>query len=211
MALTTLNILRMKIYQNMARDDVVPKCQVANYLPIKTMADYILANSFVKRFPLPHLHKNAPVFIKTTDSSNFKLTIEDLKRSITDKTKLLILNSPCNPTGTVYTKEELHDIVDFAISAGLYIISDEIYEKNLYYGQEQYSPASFGEKFLKNVITVNCLSKTFSMTGWRIGYTAGPEELIKAATLIQDHSTSCPNSFTQKASITALGVKDEAV
>ncbi|MDR4504770.1 MAG: pyridoxal phosphate-dependent aminotransferase [Candidatus Scalindua sp.] len=157
------------------------------------------------------LANSVPVIIKTTDSTDFKLTIDDLKRNMTDKTKMLILNSPCNPTGTVYTKEELYEIVDFAISAGLYVISDEIYEKMLYDGALHYSPASFGENFFNNVITINGLSKTFSMTGWRIGYTAGPEELITAATLIQDHSTSCPNSFTQKASIAALVKKDDTV
>lgn len=157
------------------------------------------------------LANSVPVFIKTIDTTGFKLTVDDLKRSITDKTKLLILNSPCNPTGTVYTKEELYDIADFAISAGLYIVSDEIYEKMVYDGVSHYSPASFGERFFKNVITINGLSKTFSMTGWRIGYTAGPKELIEAATLIQDHSTSCPNSFTQKASIAALREKDDTV
>ncbi|MDR4499082.1 MAG: pyridoxal phosphate-dependent aminotransferase [Candidatus Scalindua sp.] len=155
------------------------------------------------------LANSTPVFIHTDDSKDFKISVEDLKRSITDKTKLLILNSPSNPTGSVYTKEELYEIADFAIQAGLYIISDEIYEKIVYDGTVHYSPASFGEKFAKNVITVNGLSKTFSMTGWRIGYMAGPEELVKATELIQDHSTSCPNSFSQKAAVVAIRGKDD--
>ena len=155
------------------------------------------------------LANGIPVFIHTDDSKDFKISVEDLKRSITAKTKLLILNSPSNPTGSVYTREELYEISDFAIQAGLYIISDEIYEKIVYDGTAHYSPASFGEKFAENVITVNGLSKTFSMTGWRIGYMAGPEELVKATELIQDHSTSCPNSFAQKAAVVALKEKDD--
>ncbi|MFQ5963056.1 MAG: pyridoxal phosphate-dependent aminotransferase [Candidatus Scalinduaceae bacterium] len=155
------------------------------------------------------LARGAPVFIKTTDEKKFKITIDDIKRNISDRTKLLIINSPCNPTGTVYTEEELYEITRFAIKEGLYIISDEIYEKILYDGVKHFSPASFGKEFKKNIITINGFSKSFSMTGWRIGYTAGPEDIIKAATLIQDHSTSCPNSFTQKAAVAALkGDKD---
>ncbi len=149
-----------------------------------------------------------PVFIKTSDENNFKVTRNDIERNITDKTKLLIMNSPSNPTGTVYTEEELYEICHFAINAGLYIISDEIYEKILYDGVRHFSPASFGKEFTEKVITINGLSKSFSMTGWRIGYTAGPADIIKAATMIQDHTTSCPNSLTQKAAVAALKGKD---
>ncbi len=149
-----------------------------------------------------------PVFIKTSDENNFKVTRNDIERNITNETKLLIMNSPSNPTGTVYTEEELYERCHFAINAGLYIISDEIYEKILYDGVRHFSPASFGKEFTEKVITINGLSKSFSMTGWRIGYTAGPADIIKAATMIQDHSTSCPNSLTQKAAVAALKGKD---
>lgn len=149
-----------------------------------------------------------PVFIKTSDDNNFKVTRNDIERNITNETKLLIMNSPSNPTGTVYTEEELYEICHFAINAGLYIISDEIYEKILYDGVRHFSPASFGKEFTEKVITINGFSKSFSMTGWRIGYAAGPADIIKAATMIQDHSTSCPNSLTQKAAVAALKGKD---
>lgn len=149
-----------------------------------------------------------PVFIKTSDENNFKVTRNDIERNITNETKLLIMNSPSNPTGTVYTEEELYEICHFAINAGLYIISDEIYEKILYDGVRHFSPASFGKEFTEKVITINGFSKSFSMTGWRIGYAAGPADIIKAATMIQDHSTSCPNSLTQKAAVAALKGKD---
>lgn len=150
------------------------------------------------------LARAKPVFINTTDENHFKITKNDLEKRITDKTKLLIINSPSNPTGTTYTKRELYGICDFAIKAGLYIISDEIYEKILYDDTRHVSPGSFGKEFLDKVITINGFSKSFSMTGWRIGYAAGPIDIIKAATMIQDHTTSGPNSFTQKAAVTAL-------
>jgi aspartate aminotransferase len=156
------------------------------------------------------LARAKPVFIKTTDENNFKITKDDLETHITDKTKLLIINSPSNPTGTTYTKEELYEICDSAIKAGLYILSDEIYEKILYDGTKHVSPASFGKEFMDKVITINGFSKAFSMTGWRIGYAAGPLDIIKAATMIQDHTTSGPNSFTQKAAVTALNEQNNA-
>ncbi|MEE9260537.1 MAG: aminotransferase class I/II-fold pyridoxal phosphate-dependent enzyme, partial [Candidatus Scalindua sediminis] len=101
------------------------------------------------------LARAKPVFIKTTDENNFKITKDDLETHITDKTKLLIINSPSNPTGTTYTKEELYEICDSAIKAGLYILSDEIYEKILYDGTKHVSPASFGKEFMDKVITIN--------------------------------------------------------
>jgi len=157
------------------------------------------------------LARGKPVFIESSDENNFKITKSDIERNITDKTKVLIINSPSNPTGSVYTKEELYEIVQVAINAGLYVISDEIYEKILYDGVEHFSPASFGKDFFEKLITVNGFSKTYSMTGWRIGYAVGPADIIKAATLIQDHSTSGPNSFTQKAAITALQGDEKAI
>jgi aspartate aminotransferase len=150
------------------------------------------------------LARGKSVFIESTDENDFKITKTDIERHITDKTKVLIINSPSNPTGSVYTKSELFDIVSCAVDAGLYVISDEIYEKILYDDAEHFSPASFGDKFLEKLITVNGFSKAFSMTGWRLGYAAGPADIIKAATLIQDHSTSCPSSFSQQAAVTAL-------
>ena len=155
------------------------------------------------------LARGVSVFISSSDENNFKITKSDIERNITNKTKVLIINSPCNPTGSVYTKEELYEIVHVAINAGLYVISDEIYEKIIYDGAKHFSPASFGKEFFEKLITVNGFSKTYSMTGWRIGYAVGPADIIKAATLIQDHSTSGPNSFTQKAAIIALQRGDE--
>lgn len=145
-----------------------------------------------------------PVFLHATDNTNFKITADDLKKAVTDRTKLLILNSPCNPTGAVYTGSELREIAGCAVSNGIYIISDEIYEKIIYDGAKHCSPAGFGDDFMERVITVNGFSKSFAMTGWRLGYAAGPEKIIKAAIKIQDHLTSSTSSITQAAGVEAL-------
>ncbi|GAN32950.1 MAG: pyridoxal phosphate-dependent aminotransferase [Candidatus Brocadia sp. AMX2] len=152
-----------------------------------------------------------PVFLKTTDKEHFKITKESLARAITPRSKLLFMNSPSNPTGMVYTKEELQEIVSFAVEKGLYVISDEIYEKILYDGAKHFSPASFHEECYKKVVTINGFSKVYSMTGWRLGYAAGPEEIIKAATNIQDHTTSGANSITQLAGVEALKGSQDSV
>jgi len=152
-----------------------------------------------------------PVFLNTTDKDKFKITKESLAKAITPKTKLLFMNSPGNPTGMVYTEKELREIVGFAVEKGLYVISDEIYEKILYDGVQHFSPATFSDECYKKVITVNGFSKVYAMTGWRLGYAAGPEEIIKAATNIQDHTTSGANSITQKAGVEALKGNQDSV
>lgn len=145
-----------------------------------------------------------PVFIYTGDDTRFKVTPESLRKAITPRTKILILNSPSNPTGVVYTEEELRELTSIAVEKGLYVISDEIYEKIIYDGMRHVSPASFGDEFTKKVITVNGFSKAYAMTGWRLGYAAGPENVIKAVIKLQDHTTSCANSIAQKAAVEAL-------
>jgi aspartate aminotransferase len=152
-----------------------------------------------------------PVFLKTTDKENFKLTKESLAKVITPKSKVLFMNSPSNPTGMVYTEKELKEIIGFAVGKGLYVISDEIYEKIVYDEAQHFSPAYISEECYKKVITINGFSKVYSMTGWRLGYAAGTEEIIKAATNIQDHTTSGANSITQMAGIEALKGNQDAV
>src|SRR5574337_930864 len=152
-----------------------------------------------------------PVFLKTTDKEHFKINKESLAKAITPRSKLVFMNSPSNPTGMVYTENELQEIVCFAVEKGLYVISDEIYEKILYDGARHFSPAAFSEECYKKVITVNGFSKVYSMTGWRLGYAAGSEEIIKAATNIQDHTTSGANSITQLAGVEALKGNQDSV
>lgn len=145
-----------------------------------------------------------PVILKTTQENNFKITPRQLQEAITSKTKLLILNSPSNPTGMVYTKDELLSISNILIEKGIFCISDEIYEKIIYEGQEHISIASLGPEIKKLTIVVNGVSKSYSMTGWRIGYAVGSKEIIKAMSNLQGHSTSNPTSISQKAALAAL-------
>ncbi|MDR1700836.1 MAG: pyridoxal phosphate-dependent aminotransferase [Lachnoclostridium sp.] len=144
------------------------------------------------------------VFIKTTMQDNYKLTADKLKEAVTDKTKALILNSPCNPTGMIYTREELEAIAEIAVSHDFYVVSDEIYEYLIYGGEEHVSIASLNDEIYKRTITCSGLSKSYAMTGWRVGYTGSSKELAKLMSSIQSHQTSNVNSIAQKAAIEAL-------
>ncbi len=153
-----------------------------------------------------------PVIITNTlEENDFKLTGELFQQAITPKTKLLILNSPCNPTGAVYEKEELDELAGIAVENGIYIIADEVYEYLIYDGREHISIASLNPKIKDLTITINAVSKAYSMTGWRIGYAAGPKEIISAMSNIQSHSTSNPTSISQKAALAALQGSQECV
>ena len=145
-----------------------------------------------------------PVVIETEEKNDFKVTPEDLFRAITPKTKALVLNSPSNPTGSAYTRGDLEKIAEIAVTKNIFVLSDEIYEKIVYDGFTFASIASLGEEVRKRTIIVHGVAKTYSMTGWRIGYTAGPEEIVTAMSNIQSQSTSNPNSIAQKASVEAL-------
>lgn len=149
------------------------------------------------------LADGVPVFVDVEEVNSFKYSIEDLKSSITEKTKAIVLNSPANPTGAVYTKEELNEIANFAVENKIYVVSDEIYEKLIYDGNH-ISIASLGEQIKNQTIVINGVSKAYAMTGWRIGYTAANEELTKLMGNIQSHMTSNPNSIAQYASIEAI-------
>ncbi len=144
-----------------------------------------------------------PVFIQTREETNFKFTPEQLEEVITERTRALVLNSPSNPTGMVYTKQELETIMDIAIKNNIYVVFDEIYEKLVYEG-EHINPATFSEEAKNITIIVNGLAKAYAMTGWRIGYTASNEKLAKAMSNIQSHATSNPNSIAQAAAVEAL-------
>jgi aspartate aminotransferase len=151
-----------------------------------------------------------PKIITTNYKNNFKINIQDLENVITPKTKALIINSPSNPTGVVYSKDELKQIADLVVKKDIYVISDEIYEKIIYEG-EHVSIASFGSEIKKRTIVINGVSKSHSMTGWRIGYTAAEENIISAMDNIQSQSTSNANSIAQKATLAALGMGPEKI
>lgn len=154
-----------------------------------------------------------PVEVLTDDASEFKMTAQQLKGAITPKTKMLILTTPSNPTGSVYSKVELEEIAEVLKGTDIWVVSDEMYEKLVYDGLEFTATASISDDMYKRTITVNGLSKSVAMTGWRFGYLATPnQELIKAMTKLQSQSTSNINSITQYASITALeGKVDEDI
>ncbi|GJL68281.1 MAG: aminotransferase [Nitrospirales bacterium] len=149
-----------------------------------------------------------PVFFPTSESSGYAIDVKALEAAVTDRTKAIILNSPCNPTGSMYDRQTLEGIAQLAIRHNLLIISDEIYEKMIYDQHQHHSIASLGPDIARNTIIVNGVSKTYSMTGWRIGYAAGPERLIKAMGDIQSQSTSNPSSISQKAAVGALQKSD---
>jgi aspartate aminotransferase len=154
--------------------------------------------------PMVELADATPVILKTKEENDFKVRPEALKKAITKKTKAIIINSPCNPTGSAYTREDLEKIAEIAISKKIFVISDEIYEKIVYDGFRVVSIAALNEEIKNQTIIVHGVAKTYAMTGWRIGYTAGPEEIISAMNNIQSQSTSNPNSIAQKASVEAL-------
>ena len=142
--------------------------------------------------------------VETTMASKFKLTAGQLKENISSKTKILILNSPSNPTGMVYTKKELEDLAEICVKNNIYVISDEIYEKLIYDTNDYISIAALGKDIYNLTITVNGVSKAYSMTGWRIGYCGASQEIIGFINKLQDHTTSNPTSISQAAALSAL-------
>ena len=145
-----------------------------------------------------------PVIVETTDKTEFKMTPAQLRAAITPKTRLLVFNSPSNPTGSVYTPEEVKAIGDVCVEKGVLIMSDEIYEHLLYDGAQHKSVASFSQAHYDHTIVVHGFAKAWSMTGWRLGFMAAPEPIAKAIDAIQSHSTSNPTSFAQKGGVAAM-------
>ncbi|CAI3538090.1 pyridoxal phosphate-dependent aminotransferase [Clostridium neonatale] len=188
---------------------------------VSTGAKQSLANSFMAilnpgdevLIPVPYwvsypelvkLADGVPVFVNTDEKDNYKYTIESLNSALTSKTKAILLNSPNNPTGTIYNKGELVEIAEFAKENDLIIISDEIYEKLIYDGNEHISIASLSQDAYERTIVINGVSKTYAMTGWRLGYAAASEQIVKRMTSIQSHMTSNVNTIAQYAAIEAL-------
>ena len=152
-----------------------------------------------------------PVYIDCKKENKFKFSPEDLKAAITPKTKMLIFNSPSNPTGAVYNEEETRAIAKVCEEAGIFVLADEIYEKLCYNGVKPFSIAKCSEKMKDLTITVNGVSKTYAMTGWRVGYLAAPKDVAKAIDSFQSHATSNACSISQYATIEALSSSDEEI
>lgn len=195
---------------------------------VSTGAKQSLANTFVSILnkgdeviiPIPYwvsypelikLADGVPIFVDNLKENDYKYKIEDLRKVVTEKTKAILLNSPNNPTGSVYSKEELIEIAEFAKENDLIIISDEIYEKLIYDENKHISIASISEDAYKRTIVINGLSKAYAMTGWRIGYSAASEEIAKLMSNIQSHVTSNINSISQYAAIEALTGPQESL
>lgn len=195
-------------------------------ITISTGAKQCLANAFMAilnpgdevLIPIPYwvsypelvkLADGVPVFVETKKENNYKYTVEDLENAVTDKTKAILINSPNNPTGTIYHEDELLQIAEFAKKHNLLIVSDEIYEKLIYDGEEHVSIASLSEDAFNRTLVINGVSKTYAMTGWRLGYIAASEEITKVITSIQSHMTSNTNTIAQYATIEALNGPEE--
>lgn len=152
-----------------------------------------------------------PVIVTTTKEQDYKLTAEDLKKAVTDKTKAVVINTPNNPTGMLYTEEELRAIAKVVVDSDIYCVADEMYE-NLVYGEQKHvSIASFGKDIYDRTITCSGLAKSYAMTGWRIGYTGSSKEIAKMMGSVQSHQTSNPNSIAQKAAVEALTGPQDSV
>lgn len=152
-----------------------------------------------------------PVTVETCAENGFKMTAEQLEKAITPKTKLLIFNSPCNPTGAVYTKEEIVSIAEVCVKHGVFVLSDEIYEKLLYNGAKHFSFAAVSKEAKDLTVTVNGVSKTYAMTGFRVGYLAAPKDIAAAIDSFQSHATSNACTTSQYAAIEALSSSEEEV
>ncbi|HOQ83425.1 MAG TPA: pyridoxal phosphate-dependent aminotransferase [Candidatus Syntrophosphaera thermopropionivorans] len=165
-------------------------------------------------YPYQAILANAePIIIPTFEENNYKLTALALEEAIKTHpcSKVLLLNSPNNPTGAVYTKKELEEIAEICLKYKILVISDEIYERLVYDDTEHISIASISPEMQEQTIVINGVSKAYAMTGWRLGYAAGPSNIIAAAGRVQEHATSCVNSITQKACVVALTEEDDSI
>ena len=157
------------------------------------------------------LEDGIPVPVATKKENGYKVTVEELEQAYTDKTKALVLNSPCNPTGMLYTREELEKIAAFIVEKDIYVVSDEMYEYLTYDGAEHVSIGSLNDEIFARTITVSGVSKSYAMTGWRIGYTGSSLEIAKLMSSVQSHSASNPNSIAQKATVEAITGPQETI
>ena len=189
------------------------KQSLANtFLAILNPGDEVIVSTpyWVSYPELIKLADGKPVFVEGDEKSNYKFTKENLEKAVTAKTKAIVLNTPNNPTGTIYNKEELEVIADFAKKYNIIIISDEMYEKLIYDNENHISIASLSKDAYERTIVINGLSKSYAMTGWRIGYCATSEKIAKLMISIQSHVTSNVCSITQYAALEALnGPQDE--
>ena len=198
-----------------------------NQVIVSSGAKHSLSNSFAAILnpgdevivPVPYwvsyteiikLNDGVPVLVPTKKENSFKMTKEELMAAVTPKTKAILLNTPNNPTGSIYTESELKHIAEVAVKNNIYVISDEIYEKLIYDGKKHISIAQLGSEIKELSIVINGMSKAYAMTGWRLGYACGNEKIIMAMSSVQSHAVSHPSTITQYASAAALnGPQDD--
>jgi len=196
---------------NYRRNEIVVSCGAKHTL--YNLAQVLFEEGDEVIIPLPYwvsyvdivvLTGARPVLVRTTEENDFKMLPGQLQAAITPRTKAVVLNSPGNPTGTAYSRAEIESLAEVLAKTDILVISDDIYEKILYDHAEFFSIAAFSDDLKKRTVVVNGVSKAYAMTGWRIGYAAGPEEIIGAVNKLQSQNTSNPTSIAQKASVEAL-------
>ena len=182
------------------------QCLANTFLAILNKGDEVILQNpcWVSYTELIKLADGVPVIVNCDENDGYKLSAKNIEKAVTSKTKAILLNSPHNPTGIVYNKNELEEIAQIAKKYNLIIISDEIYEKLIYDGEEHVSIASLSEDAYERTIVINGLSKTYAMTGWRVGYTASSAKLAKIMSSVQSHMTSNVCSISQYAALEAL-------
>lgn len=208
-ALATHYAKRRGISYNASNFIVSPGGKFSCYLAIMSVVspgdEVIIPAPYWVSYPeMVKLAGGTPVYVKATDAADFKVTFQQLESVITPKTKLLILTSPSNPTGAVYSAQELKEIMDFAIARDILVMSDEIYSTLVYDGVEAISPASLSEEAKEHTIVVSGFSKAFSMTGWRLGTLCAPDAIAKAVANLQSQTSSNATSFAQYGALAAM-------
>ena len=174
--------------------------------------EVLIATPYWVSYPdLVTLSGGKSVFLDTKEENSYKITVEVLEAQATSRSKALVINSPNNPTGTIYSREELVEIAEFCRKKDIFIISDEMYEKLIYGDEKHVSIASLSEDAYSRTLVVGGFSKSYAMTGWRLGYAAGPKELVKLMGSIQSHTTSNPTSFVQYAAVEALKGSQDSI
>jgi aspartate aminotransferase len=171
----------------------------------------ILTPCWVSYIEIVKMAESSPVFVATDESNGFQLDLKNIRAHISDRTKAFIINTPNNPTGAVYREEALRELAELAVKHDFFIFSDEVYEKLVYDGAQHFSIAQFSPEIRARTIVINGLSKAYAMTGWRIGYAAGPADIINNMSRIQGHVTTCANSVAQKAAVEALLGPQESI
>ncbi len=199
------NQLAYKSSQVIVSNGAKHSCYNALLATVQPGDEVIIPSPYWLSYPeMVRLVGGEPVFVQTREENGWKMTAEEFENAMTPRTKMVIINSPGNPTGSIYTREELKAIVEVAAEEEIFILSDEMYEKLVYDGTEFVSTASVSPEAYDLTITINGFSKAYAMTGWRLGYLAAPEAIAKAIDSIQSHSTSNANSFAQRGAIAAL-------